>query len=197
MSCDSSFTDPTKRRRQRNLQHSVTFLSLSGPNETTVNLISGQYAASGFKVHLERKQYQLVFQVYLPCVLFVAVSWVSFLIKPEVVPGRMALLVTLFLVLVNIFNTARYDVPSHWNRTCPKSQPHSFLKISGSHSNWKHPQCDRHLPCHLNCDGLLGPGGVRRHPRRHARMSSFIICAKLTDWLRPRMYMCSSGTPLR
>ena len=33
------------------------------------------------------------------------VSWVSFLIPPEVVPGRMALLVTLFLVLSNIFNT--------------------------------------------------------------------------------------------
>jgi hypothetical protein len=35
------------------------------------------------------------------------VSWVSFLIKPEVVPGRMALLVTLFLVLINIFNSVR------------------------------------------------------------------------------------------
>ena len=48
-------------------------------------------------------------------------SWVSFLIKPEVVPGRwvpgcssnialtyrMALLVTLFLVLINIFNSVR------------------------------------------------------------------------------------------
>ena len=37
--------------------------------------------------------------------MFVAVSWVSFVIPPEVVPGRMALLVTLFLVLTNIFNT--------------------------------------------------------------------------------------------
>ena len=42
---------------------------------------------------------------YLPSGLFVVVSWVSFLIPPEVVPGRMALLVTLFLVLTNIFNT--------------------------------------------------------------------------------------------
>ena len=42
---------------------------------------------------------------YLPSGLFVVVSWVSFLIPPEVVPGRMALLVTLFLVLINIFNT--------------------------------------------------------------------------------------------
>ena len=47
-------------------------------------------------------------QVYLPSFMFVVTSWVSFLIKPEVVPGRMALLVTLFLVLINIFNSVRY-----------------------------------------------------------------------------------------
>ena len=41
--------------------------------------------------------------------MFVVTSWVSFLIKPEVVPGRMALLVTLFLVLINIFNSVRLD----------------------------------------------------------------------------------------
>ena len=31
---------------------------------------------------------RLVFQVYLPSAMFVIVSWVSFLVKPEVVPGR-------------------------------------------------------------------------------------------------------------
>ena len=46
-------------------------------------------------------------QVYLPSAMFVVVSWVSFLVKPEVVPGRMAMLVTLFLVLINIFNSVR------------------------------------------------------------------------------------------
>ena len=45
--------------------------------------------------------------------MFVVVSWVSFLIKPEVVPGRMALLVTLFLVLINIFNSVRYCNSKH------------------------------------------------------------------------------------
>ena len=47
--------------------------------------------------------------MYLPSFMFVVTSWVSFLIKPEVVPGRMALLVTLFLVLINIFNSVRLD----------------------------------------------------------------------------------------
>ena len=51
-------------------------------------------------------------QIYLPCILFVVVSWISFLIRPSVVPGRMALLVTLFLVLVNVFNNVRSMAPS-------------------------------------------------------------------------------------
>jgi hypothetical protein len=40
------------------------------------------------------------------------VSWVSFLVPPEVVPGRMAMLVTLFLVLINIFNTVTTASPN-------------------------------------------------------------------------------------
>ena len=39
------------------------------------------------------------------------VSWISFLIPMDVIPGRMALLVTLFLVLVNIFNTVTTNTP--------------------------------------------------------------------------------------
>ena len=49
---------------------------------------------------------------YLPSGLFVVVSWVSFLIPPEVIPGRMALLITLFLVLTNIFNIITTNSPN-------------------------------------------------------------------------------------
>ena len=48
---------------------------------------------------------------YLPSGLFVLVSWISFLIPPDIVPGRMALLITLFLVLVNIFNNVNTNSP--------------------------------------------------------------------------------------
>ncbi len=44
--------------------------------------------------------------------LFVVVSWVSFLIPPEIVPGRMAMLVTLFLCLINIFNIVTTGSPN-------------------------------------------------------------------------------------
>lgn len=54
----------------------------------------------------------LRFIYYLPSTLFVITSWVSFLIPPEVVPGRMALLVTLFLVLINIFNNVTAITPN-------------------------------------------------------------------------------------
>ena len=43
--------------------------------------------------------------------LFVVVSWISFVVPPDVIPGRMALLITLFLVLVNIFNTVTTNTP--------------------------------------------------------------------------------------
>ena len=49
---------------------------------------------------------------YLPSGLFVVVSWVSFLIPPDVIPGRMAMLITLFLVLTNIFNIVTTNSPN-------------------------------------------------------------------------------------
>ena len=54
---------------------------------------------------------QIMVQVYLPSCMFVIVSWVSFLIKPDIVPGRMALLIMLFLVLINIFNVVKANAP--------------------------------------------------------------------------------------
>ena len=42
---------------------------------------------------------------YFPTGMFVIVSWISFLVPPESVPGRMTILVTVFLCLVNIFNS--------------------------------------------------------------------------------------------
>ena len=48
---------------------------------------------------------------YLPSGMFVIVSWISFLIPPDIVPGRMTLLITVFLVLVNIFNTITTNIP--------------------------------------------------------------------------------------
>ncbi|TRY74852.1 hypothetical protein TCAL_00535 [Tigriopus californicus] len=112
VTCESTFDNPMENdpSRQRNLQHHIQFSDLNDDHKI-IKLNSGDYMACGFQIHLRRKRSQLIFQIYLPCILFVCVSWVSFLIRPLVVPGRMALLVTLFLVLVNIFNNVRSSAP--------------------------------------------------------------------------------------
>ena len=61
---------------------------------------------------LSRNMMKYLYIYYLPSGLFVVVSWVGFLIPPEVVPGRMAMLITLFLVLTNIFNIITTNSPN-------------------------------------------------------------------------------------
>jgi hypothetical protein len=57
----------------------------------------------GFEVELKRRMNPFVMKYYLPSAGIVFVSQISFLISPSQLPGRVALLVTLFLVLTNIF----------------------------------------------------------------------------------------------
>lgn len=71
-----------------------------------------RFSITGFRIVLKRHYSKYLFIYYLPSTLFVITSWVSFLIPPEVVPGRMALLVTLFLVLINIFNNVTAITPN-------------------------------------------------------------------------------------
>ena len=66
---------------------------------------------AGFEMRLTRKVYHYIITYYLPSAMFVSVSWISFLIPPDNVPGRMAMLITVFLVLVNIFNTITTNIP--------------------------------------------------------------------------------------
>lgn len=71
----------------------------------------GNFSLAGFEMVLNRYVSTYIITYYLPSGLFVIVSWISFLIPMDVIPGRMALLVTLFLVLVNIFNTVTTNTP--------------------------------------------------------------------------------------
>ena len=63
------------------------------------------FSVVGFHLELERHYAQYLLSYYFPSLIFVTVSWISFTIPPEIVPGRMGLLVTLLLVLVNFFGT--------------------------------------------------------------------------------------------
>ena len=95
---------------------------------------------------LTRRMSHYMITYYLPCSLFVVVSWTSFLIPSEDIQGRMALLVTLFLVLVSYeLWYANYDLPvflfitfitysenyilniSRWTFSTPRLQTHRKL----------------------------------------------------------------------
>ena len=64
--------------------------------------VPGNYSVTGFEMMLTRRMSHYMITYYLPSSLFVVVSWTSFLIPSEDIQGRMALLVTLFLVLVSL-----------------------------------------------------------------------------------------------
>ncbi len=64
---------------------------------------SGKRAVIVFERHLS----QFFINVYIPTAAMVLVSFISFIVPVETVPGRMTLLVTIFLMLVNMGNSQR------------------------------------------------------------------------------------------
>ncbi len=76
------------------------------PNNYFIAGASPTHSHAGFKIQLSRKTTPYILNYYLPSGLFVAVSWTSFVIPVEAIPGRVALLVTTFLSLANIINSA-------------------------------------------------------------------------------------------
>ena len=61
----------------------------------------------GIKFELSRDPKGFIMKYYLTCAVLVIIGASSFLIDPKVVPGRMGMLVTLFLVLANFFSNAQ------------------------------------------------------------------------------------------
>ena len=97
-------------------RYSIAFEELEPERETrlfeafTGFRMNASYA--GFKLRLQRKPLSYIFNHYLPSGLFVAVSWASFVIPVEAIPGRIALIITTFLVLTNIANSAFSSSPA-------------------------------------------------------------------------------------
>ena len=112
------------------LDYAVDVIPLEGDDRILSYGDLGNFSVAGFEMVLQRHISHYLITYYLPsgipstfhfsqfCYsiplfkgLFVVVSWISFVVPPDIIPGRMALLVTLFLVLVNIFNTVTTNTP--------------------------------------------------------------------------------------
>ena len=80
--------------------------------ETIINILDDEpYSKVGFRLTLNRHPVKQLLSYYFPSLIFVMVSWISFIIPPEVVPGRMTLLLTILLVLTTMFGTIMYHQP--------------------------------------------------------------------------------------
>lgn len=84
--------------RGRELQYSIEPMPrITAPtNVTAFNVTMPNFA---WKLDLRRILVPFIFETFIPMVIIVIVSWISFIIHPENVPGRGGLLVTLLLVL--------------------------------------------------------------------------------------------------
>jgi len=93
------------------LDYDIEIMNLKNKDQLFEAGALGNFSLAGFEMKLSRHVMSYIITYYLPSGLFVLVSWISFLIPPDIVPGRMALLITLFLVLVNIFNNVNTNSP--------------------------------------------------------------------------------------
>ena len=80
-------------------------------DDRVYHLYGQDWATCGFNIKLQRTKIQNFVEVFMTCTLLVIISWISFIIRPEVVPGRMGLLVTIQLVLINIFIGIKNKAP--------------------------------------------------------------------------------------
>ncbi len=77
------------------------------------NLAEGKaenYSVIGYKINLSRNSWPYVWSYYLPVCGMMFVGSISFWIPPDSIPGRVALLVTLSLVLISIFNSIQVTI---------------------------------------------------------------------------------------
>ena len=110
---------------QRELQY-----HLFHPHEVSdqKNITIGDFTVPMFawKIRMKRILLPFIVKSFVPTILLVVVSWTSFIIDPECVPGRAGVLVTLLLVLSTVSLHELDESPSEqgvtplliWNHIC-------------------------------------------------------------------------------
>ena len=76
-----------------------------------VRNVSEFYSVVGLKLEMRHKYKKYIMLYYIPTSLIVVTSWVFFLLPSTSYPARTALLVTVFLLLINIFSGVVQNTP--------------------------------------------------------------------------------------
>ncbi|CAK6442506.1 unnamed protein product [Pipistrellus nathusii] len=84
-----------------------------GHRNTTETLTtpSGDYVLMTIYFELSRRMGYFTIQTYIPCILTVVLSWVSFWIKKDATPARTALGITTVLTMTTLSTIARNSLP--------------------------------------------------------------------------------------
>ena len=90
-----------------NSMYEVTFDELE--NKTMLWDPDDWRSVAGFQFRLKRHRREILLMTYLPCMMLLLISFIGFFIPVDMIPGRMALLVTIFLMLVNISASEKTD----------------------------------------------------------------------------------------
>ena len=89
-------------------KYEIDYAPLPYPKTHYIDPMDRQnYSMAGVEICLHRQLLPFVMNVYLPTGALVVVSFAHFLIPVEKLPGRMALIVTVFLMLITIGNGQR------------------------------------------------------------------------------------------
>ncbi|XP_077283054.1 glycine receptor subunit alpha-4-like isoform X2 [Arctopsyche grandis] len=78
----------------------------------------GNHSTARLLITMSRELRSYLLECYLPSTLFVVMSWGGFCVIPEIVPGRMVLLVTTLLSLVTMIDTVRNNSPKALELKC-------------------------------------------------------------------------------
>ncbi|XKL61113.1 hypothetical protein PGB90_008170 [Kerria lacca] len=122
------------------------------------------HSAARLTITLSREIRSHLLESYLPSTLFVIMSWGSFIMMPEVVPGRIVLLVTTLLSLITMFDTVRNNSPNAlelkgievWIISCTLfvflALMEYFIVLFGMRydKHWRHPKQESDLPVNKN-----------------------------------------------
>ena len=101
--------DDSSDHKPRNLQYLVTWKASNLKRTMTFPFGSWEYC--GFELQLERIRTKYLAEAYAPSCFFVILSWISFVIRPDAIPGRTMLLLNIFLVLIILMNSAKETSP--------------------------------------------------------------------------------------
>ncbi|CAG9585267.1 unnamed protein product [Danaus chrysippus] len=105
-----------QRREFRLPKYVVTFVT--DKSNHIRNFGEGEHSAARLQIKLSRELRGYLLESYLPSSLFVIISWGSFCVIPEIVPGRMVLLVTTLLSLITMFDTVSTNSPDALELKC-------------------------------------------------------------------------------